>query len=158
MPSVPCKKWRRSTSAPCPMPCSTQDEDFAVRRRIPRVMAVCTSQRAADSLVLGLADIRFEVRFQCGRALAAIVAKHPRRPHWRGRHLRCGSERGRGRPPGLGRAPFARSTRGQRARDLCRRLHQESRQPESGPRVHHAVAGAAARAAPDRPSRTPRRG
>jgi len=27
--------------------------------------------------MLGLADIRFEVRFQCGRALAAIVAKHP---------------------------------------------------------------------------------
>ena len=81
-------------------------EDFAVRRRIPRVMAVCTSQRAADSLVLGLADIRFEVRFQCGRALAAIVAKHPEvrigaadvydvvqkevavgRPVWEGRRL-----------------------------------------------------------------------
>ena len=53
------------------------DEEFAVRRRIPRVMAVCSSQRAADSLVLGLADTRFEVRFQCGRALAAIVAKQP---------------------------------------------------------------------------------
>ena len=52
-------------------------EDFAVRRRIPRVMAVCTSQRAVDSLLLGLEDIRFEVRFQCGRALAAIVAKQP---------------------------------------------------------------------------------
>jgi hypothetical protein len=52
-------------------------EEFAVRRRIPRVLAVCSSQRAADSLMLGLADIRFEVRFQCGRALAAIVAKHP---------------------------------------------------------------------------------
>ena len=52
-------------------------EDFAVRRRIPRVMVVCRSQRAADSLVLGLADARFEVRLQCGRALAAIVAKHP---------------------------------------------------------------------------------
>ena len=52
-------------------------EEFAVRRRIPRVMAVCSSQRAADSLTLGLADVRFEVRFQCGRALAAIVAKHP---------------------------------------------------------------------------------
>jgi ATP:ADP antiporter, AAA family len=59
------------------------DEDFAVRRRIPRVMAVCSTQRAADSLVLGLADIRFEVRFQCGRALAAIVAKHP--------HMRVGA-------------------------------------------------------------------
>jgi hypothetical protein len=52
-------------------------EDFAVRRRIPRVMAVCGTQRAADSLILGLADIRFEVRFQCGRALAIMVAKHP---------------------------------------------------------------------------------
>jgi hypothetical protein len=52
-------------------------EEFAVRRRIPRVLAVCSSQRAADSLTLGLADVRFEVRFQCGRALAAIVAKHP---------------------------------------------------------------------------------
>jgi AAA family ATP:ADP antiporter len=58
-------------------------EDFAVRRRIPRVMAVCSSQRAADSLVLGLADIRFEVRFQSGRALAAIVAKHS--------HIRVGA-------------------------------------------------------------------
>ncbi len=52
-------------------------EDFAVRRRIPRVMAVCRTQRAVDSLLLGLADTRFEVRFQCGRALAAIVAKQP---------------------------------------------------------------------------------
>ena len=52
-------------------------EDFAVRRRIPRVMVVCSTQRAADSLVQGLADIRFEVRYQCARALAAIAAKHP---------------------------------------------------------------------------------
>ncbi len=59
------------------MRCSTPYEDFAVRRRIPRVLAVCRSQRAADSLLLGLEDIRFEVRFQCGRALAAIVAKQP---------------------------------------------------------------------------------
>ena len=81
-------------------------EDFAVRRRIPRVMAVCDSQRAADSLVLGLADVRFEVRLQCGRALASMVAKHPNiriaeavvfdvvqkevavgRPVWEGRRL-----------------------------------------------------------------------
>ena len=52
-------------------------EDFAVRRRIPRVLAVCRSQRAADSLLLGLEDIRFEVRFQCGRALTSIVSKQP---------------------------------------------------------------------------------
>lgn len=52
-------------------------EDFAVRRRIPRVMAVCRTQRAADSLLLGLGDPRFEVRFQCGRSLAAMVATQP---------------------------------------------------------------------------------
>jgi ATP:ADP antiporter, AAA family len=52
-------------------------EEFAVRRRIPRVMSVCRTQRAADSLLLGLADTRFEVRVQCGRALTAIVAKQP---------------------------------------------------------------------------------
>jgi ATP:ADP antiporter, AAA family len=52
-------------------------EDFAVRRRIPRVLAVCRTQRAVESLILGLSDIRFEVRFQCGRSLAAIVAKQP---------------------------------------------------------------------------------
>ncbi len=82
------------------------DEEFAVRRRIPRVMAVCNSQRAVDSLIQGLADIRFEVRFQCGRALAAITAVTPQvridsaavfevvhkevavgRPVWEGRRL-----------------------------------------------------------------------
>ena len=81
-------------------------EDFAVRRRIPRVMAACTTQRAVDSLLLGLADPRFEVRFRCGRSLAAIIAKAPAvrvdssrifdlvlkevavgRPVWEGRHL-----------------------------------------------------------------------
>jgi hypothetical protein len=52
-------------------------EDFAVRRRVPRVLAVCRTQRAVDGLLLGLKDIRFEVRFQCGRALAAIAASRP---------------------------------------------------------------------------------
>jgi hypothetical protein len=52
-------------------------EDFAVRRRIPRVMAGCRTQRAVDGLLLGLADTRFEVRFQCGRALKAITGAHP---------------------------------------------------------------------------------
>jgi hypothetical protein len=36
------------------------------------------SQRAADGLILGLDDQRFEVRFQCGRSLASILAKNPR--------------------------------------------------------------------------------
>jgi AAA family ATP:ADP antiporter len=54
------------------------NQPFAVRRRIARVLSVCVSQRAVDSLVLGLDDIRFEVRFQCGRSLAAIKEKNPR--------------------------------------------------------------------------------
>jgi HEAT repeat protein len=53
------------------------DEDFAVRRRLARVLAVCRTQRAADSLLSGLDDARFEVRFQCGRSLATIAAKQP---------------------------------------------------------------------------------
>ncbi len=43
--------------------------DFVVRRRIPLALSSCTSQRAADGLLLGIADDRFEVRYACGRAL-----------------------------------------------------------------------------------------
>lgn len=51
-------------------------QDFAVRRRLARVFAACTSQRAVDGVMLGLDDQRFEVRFQCARSLAAIVEKN----------------------------------------------------------------------------------
>ena len=54
------------------------NQPFAVRRRLARVFSVCVSQRAVDGLLLGLDDQRFEVRFQCGRSLAAIVEKNPR--------------------------------------------------------------------------------
>jgi len=54
------------------------NQDFAVRRRLARVFAVCESQRAADGLILGLQDPRFEVRFQCARSLVAIVQKNVR--------------------------------------------------------------------------------
>jgi hypothetical protein len=47
-----------------------------VRRRLARVFSICVSQRAVDALLLGLDDTRFEVRFQCGRSLAAIVEKN----------------------------------------------------------------------------------
>jgi len=47
-------------------------EEFAIRRRIPRVLAVVDNQRVVDGLFLGLGDRRFEVRYQCGRALATI--------------------------------------------------------------------------------------
>ena len=51
---------------------------FAVRRRLARVFSICVSQRAVDGLLLGLEDLRFEVRFQCGRSLSAILEKNPR--------------------------------------------------------------------------------
>jgi hypothetical protein len=54
------------------------NRDFAIRRRLPRVFAVCVSQRAADGLIAALDDHRFEVRFECARALVAITDKNPR--------------------------------------------------------------------------------
>jgi hypothetical protein len=54
------------------------NQDFAVRRRLARVFSVCVSQRAADGLLLGLEDLRFEVRFQCGHSLASLLDKNPR--------------------------------------------------------------------------------
>jgi AAA family ATP:ADP antiporter len=52
------------------------NQAFAVRRRLARVFSTAVSQRAADALVMALDDSRFEVRFQCGRSLAGIVAKN----------------------------------------------------------------------------------
>ena len=52
------------------------NQPFAVRRRLARVFSVCVSQRAVDGLLLGLEDLRFEVRFQCGRSLGAAAAKN----------------------------------------------------------------------------------
>src|SRR4029079_623309 len=46
-----------------------QELDFGIRRRIPRLLARVPSQLSADGLVQGLADQRFEIRYQCGRAL-----------------------------------------------------------------------------------------
>jgi ATP/ADP translocase len=54
------------------------NQPFAVRRRLARVFSVCVSQRAADGLLAALDDLRFEVRFQCARSLAAIMEKNPR--------------------------------------------------------------------------------
>ena len=52
-------------------------QDFAVRRRLARVFAVCVSQRAVDALMRGLEDSRFEVRFQCGRSLSTVQQTNP---------------------------------------------------------------------------------
>ena len=54
------------------------NQPFASRRRLARVFSVCVSQRAVDGVLLGLEDLRFEVRFQCGRSLAAITEKNPK--------------------------------------------------------------------------------
>ena len=51
--------------------------EFTVRRRLARIFATCGSQRAADGLVLGLQDPRFEVRYQCARSLVAIRGRNP---------------------------------------------------------------------------------
>lgn len=53
------------------------NRDFAIRRRLARVFSVCSSQRAADGLTLGLDDMRFEVRYQCARSLAAVAQRNP---------------------------------------------------------------------------------
>ncbi len=46
--------------------------DFTIRRRLPRVLSAARSERAVESLVRGLSDTRFEVRFQCGQALRRL--------------------------------------------------------------------------------------
>jgi hypothetical protein len=45
---------------------------------VARALASATSQRAVDGLLLGLDDLRFEVRFQCGRSLGAILQRRPK--------------------------------------------------------------------------------
>lgn len=53
------------------------DESFAVRRRIPRILARDKSERAFRALLSGLSDIRFEVRYQCARALDYMHSRNP---------------------------------------------------------------------------------
>src|SRR4051812_32060590 len=51
--------------------------DFIVRRRLPRALNQCFTQRAADGLLLGIGDERFEVRYECGRALLRVSDGNP---------------------------------------------------------------------------------
>jgi ATP/ADP translocase len=48
-------------------------EEFAVRRRIPLVLAVYRDPRAVEGLAHGLGDRRFEVRYRCGRGLSHLT-------------------------------------------------------------------------------------
>jgi len=53
------------------------DQEFAIRRRIPRVLGEFDSQRAVDGLIEGLRDERFEVRFHAGQALEHARNQNP---------------------------------------------------------------------------------
>ncbi len=55
------------------------EQHFAVRRRVPRAMAGRSGPRVIDALTRGLEDRRFEVRYQCGLALARIRRDRPDR-------------------------------------------------------------------------------
>ena len=52
-------------------------EPLAVRRRLPRILAVDPSPRVVDGLLRGLEDSRSEIRLQSGRALARLHTEHP---------------------------------------------------------------------------------
>ncbi|HPD71964.1 MAG TPA: MFS transporter [Candidatus Krumholzibacteria bacterium] len=52
-------------------------EDFAVRRRIPRILATCATARACAGLTAALDDQRFEVRFRAAAALASLREREP---------------------------------------------------------------------------------
>ena len=49
------------------------DVDLRVRRRIPRILKVCRTQRVASGLVFALRDPAFEVRAQVGIALGQLT-------------------------------------------------------------------------------------
>ena len=51
------------------------ETDFAIRRRIPRILGMVPAQRALDALCAGLDDARFEVRYQCARAIDRLLRK-----------------------------------------------------------------------------------
>ncbi|MBI3983471.1 MAG: hypothetical protein HY337_11210, partial [Gemmatimonadetes bacterium] len=49
------------------------EEEFAIRRRIPLVLAASPTARAVEGLLLALEDSRFEVRYRAGRALSHLL-------------------------------------------------------------------------------------
>jgi len=54
-------------------------EDFAIRRRLVRVLAEGTGVEAFEGLLRALEDSRFEVRYRAGRALSRVLSRHPDR-------------------------------------------------------------------------------
>ncbi|MEO8140930.1 MAG: hypothetical protein ABI742_14850 [Gemmatimonadota bacterium] len=53
------------------------EEDFAIRRRVVRVLAECPSPEVFDALLRALGDRRFEVRYLAGRAIYRQSAAQP---------------------------------------------------------------------------------
>ncbi|MDR0842333.1 MAG: hypothetical protein LBP68_02815, partial [Acidobacteriota bacterium] len=53
------------------------DVEFGIRRRIPSILSRCNTPLAVEGLLMGLKDSRFEVRFQCARALDALSQRFP---------------------------------------------------------------------------------
>jgi hypothetical protein len=54
--------------------------DFAIRRRLPRVLGTVATRRSLDGLVNGLSDSRFEVRYHCSRAIGHILSRNRKLP------------------------------------------------------------------------------
>jgi hypothetical protein len=50
--------------------------EFAIKRRLPRALAYSEDQRTVQGLMHALDDSRFEVRFQCARALDVMLQRH----------------------------------------------------------------------------------
>jgi ATP:ADP antiporter, AAA family len=50
---------------------------FAIRKRIPLILARSDSQRALDQLLIALSDREFLIRFRCAHAMSLIRANHP---------------------------------------------------------------------------------
>jgi hypothetical protein len=50
--------------------------DFAIRRRLPRILGTVTTQRSLNGLADGLSDSRFEVRYHCSRAISRVLARN----------------------------------------------------------------------------------
>ena len=53
------------------------ETDFAIRRRIPKVLSSIGTGRALEALMSGLNDGRFEVRYQCARAINRLRSRNP---------------------------------------------------------------------------------
>ncbi len=53
------------------------EEDFAIRRRLIRVLGEATGDEAFTGVLRALEDQRFEVRYRAGRALARMLSRSP---------------------------------------------------------------------------------